>query len=123
MLIQRIYTPMLRWSLRYKFVTVAIAIIVTVSSLGLIAVIPITFFPASTPEYLTINIELPVGTSVERTYMEALAVEEAIQPYVERGWVTLYQTTIGGRAEEFDSGRGGRLPPGGRIRQAVGGCA
>ena len=107
MLIQRIYTPMLRWSLRYKFITVAIAIIVTVSSLGLIAVIPITFFPASTPEYLTINIELPVGTSVERTYMEALAVEEAIKPYVERGWVTLYQTTIGGRAEEFDSGAAG----------------
>ena len=107
MLIQRIYTPMLRWSLRYKFVTVAIAIVVTASSLGLIAVIPITFFPASTPEYLTINVELPVGTSVERTYMEALAVEEAIQPYVERGWVTLYQTTIGGRAEEFDSGAAG----------------
>ena len=107
MLIQRIYTPMLRWSLRYKFVTVAIAIIVTVSSLGLIAVIPITFFPASTPEYLTINIELPVGTSVERTYQEALAVEEAIVPYVERGWVTLYQTNIGGRAEEFDSGAAG----------------
>ena len=107
MLIQRIYTPMLRWSLRYKFLTVAIAIIVTVASLGLIAVIPITFFPAGTPEYLTINIELPVGTSVERTYQEALAVEEVIAPYVERGWVTLYQTTIGGRAEEFDSGAAG----------------
>ena len=107
MLIQRIYTPMLRWSLRYKFVTVAIAIIVTVSSLGLIWVIPITFFPAGTPEYLTINIELPVGTSVERTYQEAIAVEEVIAPYVERGWVTLYQTTVGGRAEEFDSGAAG----------------
>ena len=107
MLIQRIYTPMLRWSLRYKFLTVAIAIIVTVASLGLIAVIPITFFPAGTPEYLTINIELPVGTSVERTYQEALAVEEVIAPYVERGWVTLYQTTVGGRAEEFDSGAAG----------------
>ena len=107
MLIQRIYTPMLRWSLRYKFLTVAIAIIVTVASLGLITVIPITFFPETTPEYLTINIELPVGTSVERTYQEALAVEDAIVPYVERGWVTLYQTTLGGRAEEFDSGAAG----------------
>ena len=107
MLIQRIYTPMLRWSLRYKFLTVAIAIIVTVASLGLITVIPITFFPETTPEYLTVNIELPVGSSVERTYQEALAVEDAIAPYVERGWVTLYQTTIGGRAEEFDSGAAG----------------
>jgi len=107
MLIQRIYTPMLRWSLRFKFLTVAIAIIVTVASLGLITIIPITFFPETTPEYLTVNIELPVGSSVERTYQEALAVEEAVAPYVEQGWVTLYQTTIGGRAEEFDSGAAG----------------
>ena len=106
-MIQRIYSPMLLWAIRYKFLTVAIAIIVTVSSLGLITVIPITFFPETTPEYLTINIELPVGTSVESTYQEALAVEDALIPYVERGWITLYQTTVGGRAEEFDSGAAG----------------
>ena len=106
-MIQRIYSPMLLWAIRYKFLTVAIAIIVTVASLGLITVIPITFFPETTPEYLTINIELPVGSSVERTYQEALAVEDALIPYVERGWITLYQTTVGGRAEEFDSGAAG----------------
>jgi len=106
-MIQRIYSPMLRWAIRYKFLTVAIAIIVTVASLGLITVIPITFFPTTTPEYLTINVELPVGTSVERTYQEALAIEEALIPFVERGWITLYQTTVGGRSEEFDSGAAG----------------
>ena len=106
-MIQRIYSPMLLWAIRYKFLTVAIAITITIASLGLITVIPITFFPETTPEYLTINIELPVGTSVERTYQEALAVEDALIPYVERGWITLYQTTVGGRAEEFDSGAAG----------------
>ena len=106
-MIQRIYTPILLWSLRHKFLTIAIAVVVTLSSLGLIAVIPITFFPATTPEYLTVNVELPVGTSVERTYQEALAVENALVPFVELGWITLYQTTVGGRAEEFDSGAAG----------------
>ena len=106
-MIQRIYSPMLLWAIRYKFLTVAIAIIITIASLGLITVIPITFFPETTPEYLTINIELPVGTSAERTYQEALAVEDSLIPYVERGWITLYQTTVGGRAEEFDSGAAG----------------
>ena len=106
-MIQRIYTPMLLWSLRHKFITIFVAIVVTVSSLGLITVIPITFFPQTTPEYLTVNVELPVGTSVERTFEEALAVEEALVPFVERGWITLYQTTVGGRAEEFDSGAAG----------------
>ena len=106
-MIQRIYSPMLLWAIRYKFLTVAIAIIVIISSVGLITVIPITFFPQTTAEYLTINIELPIGTSVERTYQEALAVEDALVPFVERGWITIYQTTVGGRAEEFDSGAAG----------------
>lgn len=106
-LIQRIYSPLLLRAIRYKFLTVAIAVLVTVGSVGLIFVIPITFFPETTPEYLTINVELPVGTSVERTFVEALKVEEAIQPFVERGWMTLYHTTVGGRAEEFDSGAAG----------------
>ena len=106
-MIQRIYSPMLLWAIRYKFLTVAIAVIVTVASVGLIFVIPITFFPETTPEYLTINVELPVGTSVERTFEEALKVEEAVKPFVERGWMTLYHTTVGGRAEEFDSGAAG----------------
>ena len=106
-MIQRIYSPMLLWVLRYKFLTVGIAIIVTIASLGLIRFIPITFFPESTPEYLTVNIDLPVGTSVERTFQEVLAVEEVLVPFVERGWVTIYQTSVGGRAEEFDSGSAG----------------
>ena len=106
-MIQRIYSPMLLWAIRYKFLTVAIAIIVTGASLGLITIIPITFFPSTTPEYLTVNVELPVGTSVERTYQEALAVEEVLLPFVERGWMTIYQTTVGGRAEQFDSGAAG----------------
>lgn len=106
-MIQRIYTPMLLWSLRHKFLTIAAALIVTLSSIGLVSVIPITFFPETTPEYLTVNIELPIGSSVERTYQEALKVEESLVPFVERGWITIYQTTVGGRAEEFDSGAAG----------------
>ena len=106
-MIQRIYSPMLLWAIRYKFLTVAIAVIVTVASVGLIFIIPITFFPETTPEYLTVNVELPVGTSVERTFEEALKIEDAVKPFVERGWMTLYHTTVGGRAEEFDSGAAG----------------
>ncbi len=113
-MIQRLYSPMLLWAIRYKFLTVAIAILVTVASTTIVlpppigfGLIPITFFPTTTPEYLTVNVELPVGTSVERTYQEALAIEEALIPFVERGWITLYQTTVGGRSEEFDSGAAG----------------
>ena len=113
-MIQRIYSPMLLWSIRHKFLTVAIAFLVTIASTTIalpppigFGLVPITFFPETTPEYLTVNIELPVGASIERTFAEALAVEEALVPFEERGWITLYQTTVGGRAEEFDSGAAG----------------
>ena len=106
--IQRIYTPVLIWALRHKFATIAIAIAVTGASLGLLAVIPITFFPTTTPEYMTIDIELPVGTSVERTYQEVLAVEEVLAEFTEQGQIEIYRSVLGSTADEFAaSGSGG----------------
>ena len=115
LLIQRIYTPIIIWALRHKFATILLAIVVTVASVTLImprpigfGLIPITFFPESTPEYMTIDIELPVSTSVERTYQEVLAVEEVLAEFTEQGLVELYQVSIGSAAEEFgSSGAGG----------------
>ena len=100
-LIQRIYTPILLWALRRKFITIAGAILITVASLGLLRVIPITFFPASTPEYLTIDIELPIGASIERTNAEALAVENVLSHFVETGDIIVSRTILGSRADEF----------------------
>ena len=69
-LIQRVYSPVLIWSLGHKFFTLLIAVVVTlaVSVPLMMFVIPVTFFPAGTPEFLTIDVELPTGTSVERTF-------------------------------------------------------
>ncbi len=100
-LIQRIYTPILIWALRHKFATIAIAIVITGASLGLIRFIPITFFPETTPEYMTIDIELPVSTTVDRTYQEVLAVEDVLAEFTEQGNIELYQSSIGGTADEF----------------------
>ena len=93
-LLQRAYTPLLLWTLRYKFLTIAVAFIVAFASLGLLRFIPTTFFPQSAPENLTIKIDLPTGASVERAYQEVLAVEEALALFVERGMIDIYQTTI-----------------------------
>ncbi len=102
-MLQRIYTPILLWTLRHKFITITVAILVTISSLGLLAVIPIVFFPSSTPESITVDINLPIGTSIDRTYQEALEVEKVLEDFVQSGLVTLYQTTVGGTAEGNDS--------------------
>ena len=102
-LIQRVYSPVLIWSLGHKFFTLLIAVVVTlaVSVPLMMFVIPVTFFPAGTPEFLTIDVELPTGTSVERTFAEVVNVEEALQEFESLGFVETYQVTLGASANEF----------------------
>ena len=102
-LIQRLYMPALIWSLRHKFATLAIAVIVSlgVSVPLMLWVIPVTFFPAGTPEFLTIDVELPTGTSVDRTFIEVAKVERALGDLEEMGFVETYQVTLGASATEF----------------------
>ena len=102
-LIQRLYMPALIWSLRYKFATLLIAVVVTVGvSVPLMMfVIPVTFFPAGTPEFLTIDVELPTGTSVDRTFIEVAKVERVLEEFEALGFVEIYQVTLGASANDF----------------------
>ena len=100
-LIQRLYTPILIWSLRHKLIALMIAGSITVASLGLTLIIPITSFPAGAPQFLTIGVELPTGASVDRTFAEVIKVERVLQQYEDRGMVETYQVTLGGSADEF----------------------
>ncbi len=98
---QRVYTPVLLWSLRHKAITLLAAGGVTIGSLGLLSVIPTTLFPAGDPEIITINLELPNRTSVARTFQEVEKVEALLDGLQEEGLVETYQATIGGVATRF----------------------
>ena len=102
-ILQRIYTPLLIWTLRYKFITILIAVLVTGASLVLLRFIPITFFPGGAPEFITINIELPTGTGLQRTNETALIVEEALDGLLRQGYVETYQVTLGSN-QQSDEG-------------------
>ena len=103
---QRVYTPLLIWALRHKFVTIFVALAVTGSSLGLIAFIPITLFPGGAPEFITINLELPTGTSVGPTNEKTLMVEEAMRDLQRQGRIETYQMTLGSSQEAGGPGGG-----------------
>lgn len=102
-ILQRIYTPLLIWTLRHKFITIIVAIAVTGASLVLLRFIPITFFPGGAPEFITINIELPTGTGLQRTNEKALLVEEALDGLLRQGYVETYQVTLGSN-QQSDEG-------------------
>ena len=104
--LQRVYAPILAWSLRHKFIGLAIAIAITAASFSLLTRIPITFFPAGTPDYLIMNVELEQGTAVSRTFEHVERVELVLDEFVDRGLLTLYQVNIGQPADEFNIGIG-----------------
>ena len=102
-ILQRIYTPILRFSLRFKAVTLLAAISIVGVSLLLLLVIPITFFPAGAPLALTIDVELPTGSAIGRTFPEVLKVEQVLEEYRQQGQVEVYQSSIGGLSDQFGS--------------------
>ncbi len=104
--LQRFYSPILIWTLRHKFVALFAAIVITGSSFSLLTVIPVTFFPGGTPEYLIMNIELEQGASVSRTFEHVERIEKVLEEFVEEGHLTLYQAIIGQAADEFNVGVG-----------------
>ena len=105
-LILRVYLPVLRWSLGHKIATLLLAGIVTGGSLGLITVIPITLFPSDAPEYIIVDVELPVGTSVGETFEVVRQVEVVLEDFRGRKIVHSYQVTLFARSDDFGSGAG-----------------
>jgi len=106
----RLYSPSLLWALRHRVVTLVTAIALTLASLSLILFIPITLFPASGERYLTIQISLPGGSSIDSTFAEVDLVEAALADLADRGIAEVYLTTVGtppnafGPATQFTGG-------------------
>ena len=98
--LQRVYTAVLRWVLRHKLVTLLAAAAITLSSLGLTAVIPVNLFGGETAN-LRIRIVMPPGTAPEQTLAEVVAIEERLDEVSD-----LYSVTIGSSEFGFFAGGG-----------------
>ena len=94
-LLQKVYESMLRWSLSHKLISLSLAILITLSSLGLLFQIPVTFFSSGNPEVLTINVTMPPGSSVQRTNTTMLEIEKVLDEYYESKILENYLTSIG----------------------------
>ncbi len=97
--LQRVYTAILRWVLRRKLITLLAAFLITLSSLGLMAVIPVNLFGGAT-DSLQIEVTVPPGTAPEQTLATVVEIEERLNDVSD-----LYSVTIG--ASEFGFTGGG----------------
>lgn len=87
---QRIYVPVLRWSLQHKALTLLAAIIIAAGSLGLLRFIPVNLFSSGGTEIATINMVLPPGTPADVTLAEVRSIEDQIADISD-----VFDTTVG----------------------------
>ena len=93
-----IYTPALRWSLRNRAVVLALAVFVFAGGLGIVTLLPVSFFPPSEARLLVADVALPTGTYLQKTSDELKPFEKAMRN--DEG-VESYQLSIGGQ-NNFD---------------------
>src|SRR5581483_4760790 len=90
--IQRVYTPILTWGLGHRAITVVIALLLFVGSLGLASRLPSGFLPASNQNIAQVSVNLPAGASLGRTTAVVATVERAVisrQPGIAE-WETIF---------------------------------
>jgi HAE1 family hydrophobic/amphiphilic exporter-1 len=92
-LLLRLYTPMLRWSLRHRLAVLLLAFLTFAGGLGLVRFLPVTFFPPSEERLLIADVELPAGTAPERTSERLRPFEDFLQ---QDAGIKSYQVSIGG---------------------------
>jgi len=71
----RLYTPMLRWSLRHRAAVLILAFLLFAGGVATAFFLPVSFFPPSQENILIAELELPAGTSLQRTSEELESFE------------------------------------------------
>lgn len=77
--LERGYARILEWSLKYLWVNVLIAIVLTVGAIFLAGTLGSEFIPKSNGDFISINVELPPGTTLTETDEITLDMETVLK--------------------------------------------
>ena len=99
---QRAYIVVLKWVLSHRLITLLVAALLTASSFGLLAFIPINLFGGGGDRFLEIDLTLPPGTPVEQTIVQVAEIEDRLGEISDVQLVTIGATDI-----SFGGGPGG----------------
>ncbi len=102
--IQRLYKPILSWTLGHKLATIIISISLTVSSMGLLTIIPIVFFPSGDEKQISASFKTRPGAPSEEILGYITLFETHLDTLRQPGFVKDYLTVIGSGA--FSPGGG-----------------
>ncbi|MFH1007495.1 MAG: efflux RND transporter permease subunit [Candidatus Latescibacterota bacterium] len=76
--IQERYRRSLRWSLSHRKTVLGITAALFVASLGLIPIVGTEFMPSSDQPFVMLNVEMPIGTSLEETNRVVGKIEDIL---------------------------------------------
>jgi HAE1 family hydrophobic/amphiphilic exporter-1 len=97
-LLQRIYTPILKWALGHRWTTVGIAfalLVVTLASVAIVGV-PTGLLPNSNTNLIEVTISTRQGADPSATANAVLGIESVLNRYHQEGKIQLYESTISG---------------------------
>jgi hydrophobic/amphiphilic exporter-1 (mainly G- bacteria), HAE1 family len=96
-LLAKVYTPVLRWALGHRWITLGVAGVLLVGSLALVPRLPVQFLPDSGQKIVTVSVDARPGETQDAVLQQAEAVEKLLSSFkVER-----YQTVINGTAGDL----------------------
>jgi HAE1 family hydrophobic/amphiphilic exporter-1 len=100
--IEHLYRRVLAWALDHRAVTVGLAVVTLVATVGLARLLQFTMIPPQDMSEVKVALELPAGTPLERTTreLEALRLQLAKVPGVTR----VFASAGGGVQEEVNKG-------------------
>ena len=98
-LLQRIYTPILRWALGHRFIVVGLAALLFFASIGIVPLLPVNFLSSDqSNKALVVSTAFPPGTDPATVDANAQKLEAALTGYAK---TKLISTTIGSSGGTF----------------------
>ncbi|HEY40321.1 MAG TPA: efflux RND transporter permease subunit [Dehalococcoidia bacterium] len=89
---QRGYTASLRWCLNHRLATISVALVLFLGSFLLVPIIGTTFMPEMNTNMLTVDVEMPKGTTLTTLNEVTVEVENVLG---DNPWVMSYNTVAG----------------------------
>ena len=97
-LLQRVYLPVVRWTVRFPAITLVLALLVMAGSFGLATTLKTNFIGSSGQNTLTVTQTLPAGTSLEAMDEASAPVEDGLRGV---DGVEIVQVSIGSSGNSF----------------------
>lgn len=89
---QKIYAPLLKWSLAHRAITLVVAALLFFGSFALVPVIGTTFIPSMSEQQISVEVIMPPGSDLIAAEEMAMRLEQVLS---EHDAVRSYQTFIG----------------------------